>query len=74
MQGFGRSAIFDSSDGSCPGPCAYCEDYSQYQPRGYYTSNDMLRRYFKAMMWYGRMAFFLKGGDEAACSSPARRS
>jgi Protein of unknown function (DUF3160) len=65
--GFGTSAIFDSSGAPCPGPCAYCEDYSQYQPRGYYTSNDMLRRYFKAMMWYGRMAFFIKGGDEAAC-------
>lgn len=68
MDAFKTSAIFDSAGGSCPGPCSYCEDYSQYRPRGYYTSSDMLRRYFKTMMWYGRMAFFLKGGDEAACA------
>jgi hypothetical protein len=68
MEGFQTSAIFDSAGGSCPSPCSYCEDYSQYRPRGYYNSNDVLRRYFKTMMWYGRMAFFLKGGDEAACA------
>ncbi|MGA2284637.1 MAG: DUF3160 domain-containing protein [Dehalococcoidia bacterium] len=68
MEGFEKSRIFDSSGGSCPGACSYCEDYSQYQPRGYYTSSDVLRRYFKAMMWYGTNAFFLKGGDETACS------
>ena len=68
MEGFTTSAIFDSGDGPCPGPCSYCEDYSQYRPRGHYTSSDALRRYFKAMMWYGRMVFLLKGGDEAACA------
>ncbi len=40
----------------------YKEDYSQYRPRGHYTRSDRLRRYFKAMMWYGRMAFLLRGG------------
>ena len=38
----------------------YREDYSQYIPRGHYTRNDDLGRYFKAMMWYGRMTFRLK--------------
>lgn len=33
------------------------EDYSQYIPRGYYEGNEQLERYFKAMMWYGRMHF-----------------
>jgi hypothetical protein len=33
------------------------EDYSQYKPRGYYDSSEDLKRYFKAMMWYGRMGF-----------------
>ena len=33
------------------------EDYSQYKPRGYYDSSEELKRYFKAMMWYGRMGF-----------------
>lgn len=33
------------------------EDYSQYIPRGYYEGDEQLERYFKAMMWYGRMHF-----------------
>jgi hypothetical protein len=39
----------------------YKEDYSQYVPRGHYTRSEVLKRYFKAMTWYGRMAFLLKG-------------
>jgi len=31
------------------------EDYSQYVPRGHYTRSEDFRRYFKAMMWYGRL-------------------
>ena len=38
----------------------YREDYSQYKPRGHYTRNETLQRYFRAMMWFGRMAFYLK--------------
>ena len=33
------------------------EDYSQYRVRGYYESTPALHRYFKAMMWYGRVNF-----------------
>lgn len=33
------------------------EDYSQYIPRGYYAGDPALERYFKAMMWYGRIHF-----------------
>lgn len=33
------------------------EDYSQYQPRGHYEGDETLERYFKAMMWYGRIHF-----------------
>lgn len=40
----------------------YNEDYSQYTPRGHYTQSEILKRYFKAMMWYGRMTFLMKGG------------
>lgn len=47
---------------------SYREDYSQYVPRGHYTDSELLRRYFKTMMWYGRMSFLLKGG-EPACPS-----
>ncbi|NQT97971.1 MAG: DUF3160 domain-containing protein, partial [Candidatus Marinimicrobia bacterium] len=38
----------------------YGEDYSQYVPRGHYTRNDDFRRYFRAMMWYGRITFYLE--------------
>ena len=38
------------------------EDYSQYIPRGHYTRNEKFKKYFKAMMWYGRIDFKLKPG------------
>lgn len=33
------------------------EDYSQYIPRGYYEGDENLEKYFKTMMWYGRIQF-----------------
>jgi len=69
-QDFKTSAIFNSStDCACNFPCCYCEDYSQYVPRGHYTRSEVLKRYFKSMMWYGRMAFFLKGGEGSECTA-----
>jgi len=59
-QGFTPSAIFNSPGSKNP----YEEDYSQYVPRGHYTRSETLKSYFKAMMWYGRMAFLLKGGSD----------
>jgi hypothetical protein len=41
----------------------YEEDYSQYVPRGHYTRSENLQRYFKAMMWYGRIGMLLVGTD-----------
>lgn len=35
------------------------EDYSQYIPRGHYTRSEDLQRYFRAMMWYGRLTYRL---------------
>jgi parallel beta-helix repeat protein len=70
--GFHPSAIFNSDPNCiCDYPCCYCEDYSHYVPRGHYTRSEQLKRYFKAMMWYGRMAFMLKGcnGDDALISN-----
>jgi hypothetical protein len=46
--GFAESPIFGIT-----------EDYSQYVPRGHYTRSDALKKYFKAMMWYGRIPFYL---------------
>ena len=42
----------------------YREDYSQYEPRGHYTRSEQLQRYFRAMMWYGRMQMRLQSPDE----------
>ena len=42
----------------------YMEDYSQYKPRGHYTRSEALKRYFKEMMWYGRMMFRIKSDNE----------
>jgi hypothetical protein len=68
-EGFKPSAIFNSPDSPNP----YEEDYSQYVPRGHYTSSEALKRYFKAAMWYGRMAFLLKGGPDALVSEKDAR-
>ncbi len=51
-EGFANSNIF-----------IYKEDYSQYVPRGHYTRSEQLKRYFRTLMWYGRMAFLLKGAE-----------
>ncbi|MBN1953848.1 MAG: DUF3160 domain-containing protein [Anaerolineae bacterium] len=60
--GLDFSPIFNTyrSDTS-PRDCKYryCEDYSQYVPRGHYTRNEDFERYFRAMMWYGRISFHL---------------
>ncbi len=37
----------------------YAEDFTQYLPRGHYTRNENLKKYFKVMMWYGRVLFRL---------------
>ncbi len=35
------------------------EDFSQFEPRGHYTDSPELERYFRAMMWLGRIDFRL---------------
>jgi len=49
-EGFDQSPIF-----------LYKEDYSQYLPRGHYTHSEILKNYFKAFIWHGRMSMLLKG-------------
>jgi hypothetical protein len=56
------------------GPCTKiyggvrCVDWSQFRPRGHYTENAELRRYFRAMMWLGRadLGFNLRSADPAS--------
>ncbi len=40
------------------------EDYTQYIARGHYTKSDELKKYFKTMMWYGRLSFRFKEAKE----------
>ena len=59
-----ETTLIESHEGFQVSPLFhYKEDYSQYVPRGHYTQSEKLKRYFKAMMWYGRMSFLMKGGD-----------
>ncbi|MCD6484208.1 MAG: DUF3160 domain-containing protein, partial [Candidatus Odinarchaeota archaeon] len=37
--------------------------YTQYKPRGYYTINQILRNYFKAVMYMGRMYFEISNAN-----------
>lgn len=38
----------------------YLEDYTQYIIRGHYTKSEELERYFRAMTWLGRAAFYIE--------------
>jgi len=38
----------------------YSIDYSQFKPRSFYTRTPALRRYFRAMTWYGSAAFLIR--------------
>src|SRR5690606_34289388 len=38
----------------------YIEDFSQYAPRGHYTTGPEQERYFRAMMWLGRITFLAR--------------
>ncbi len=60
-----ETQLIGKAEGIAESPLFECpEDYSQYKPRGHYTRNDTLERYFRAMMWYGRMTFHLKPGPD----------
>ena len=56
------SPIWDRAD--LPEDKRLIEDYSQYIPRGHYTRSEALQRYFRTMMWYGRMTFRLRDDFE----------
>jgi hypothetical protein len=52
------SPIWDRED--LPVDKKLVEDYSQYIPRGHYTRSEELKKYFRAMMWYGRLTYRLR--------------
>jgi hypothetical protein len=39
-------------------------DFSQFKPRGHYEKSDQLKRYFKAMMWCGRIDLRVAGNPK----------
>jgi len=57
----GEIALIDAHEGKeCSPIFGYFEDYSQYVPRGHYTRSEEFKKYFRGMMWYGRMMYRLK--------------
>lgn len=62
-QGIAVSPLMNMG-GSADSDDPYREDYSQYIPRGHYDRTDLLKAYFKSMMWCGRMTFRLENEDE----------
>ncbi len=57
-------ALIEAANGISASPIfpglEFGEDYTQYIARGHYTLSEELTRYFKSMMWYGRMTFRLR--------------
>ncbi|MCJ7751692.1 MAG: DUF3160 domain-containing protein [Armatimonadetes bacterium] len=50
------------------------EDFTQYNPRGHYTRSEAMQRYFRAMMWYGRVPFPLEWPGERPDHEQIRQS
>jgi len=50
-------------------------DYSMFKPRGHYTSDEKLQRYFRGMMWYGLVPNqLIKSGTGQRLNGPALRT
>jgi hypothetical protein len=49
-------------------------DFSQFKPRGHYADSPMLTRYFRAMMWLGRIELRMLTFDVNNRPLPQRRS
>jgi hypothetical protein len=66
-------ALIAAHDGFAQSPIfGYKEDYSQYVPRGHYTRNETFERYFRAMMWFGRIGFRLRPGEDPGSIAAGR--
>ena len=42
-------------------------DFSEFKPRGHYTPSERLKRYFRCVMWLGRIDFPVAGGPFDRC-------
>ena len=47
-----------------PDPGFMALDYSRYKPRGFYTRNDSLKRYFRAVSWLQSIPFRMNNDEE----------
>lgn len=66
-----EAALLDGRAGTAQSPVfGYDEDYTQYVVRGHYTRTETLRRYFRTMMWLGRMAFLVRAQEDPEPSGP----
>jgi hypothetical protein len=72
-EGLHQSPLLARPDLSDFHPSLVMEDYSQYVPRGHYTRNEVLKRYFQAMMWYGRIGLRLRPGPQHDAIELGRR-
>jgi hypothetical protein len=67
-------ALIDQHSGFAVGAIfPYKVDYSQFVPRGHYTRSEALKRFFRAMMWYGIAPFALQyqaGGSATRADEP----
>jgi hypothetical protein len=48
-------------------------DFSQFKVRGHYENSELLKRYFRAMMWCGRIDLRVAGGKDENLSSSSPR-
>ena len=61
----GELALITRHEGVARSPLMnYAQDYSHFQPRGHYTRSEQLKRYYRAMTWFGRMAFLTGGAQD----------
>jgi hypothetical protein len=59
------AAVVESAAGSVPDGILKAEvDVAQMRPRGHYTRNPALERYFRSMSWLGLAAFPIEGPNE----------
>ncbi len=63
-------ALIEAHQGITPSAITgVLEDFSQYVPRGHYTTSEALQRYFQALLYAGRVGFFLRDSDATGVST-----
>lgn len=65
-EGISQSPVVSAGGACVPSvSIANCVDYSLFRPRGHYTRNGDLERYFRAMSMLGQTGFPLSSGGES---------